>query len=224
MNESLTKHINPALNYHQNKNELYILDICFGLGYNTLATLYKLLEDKVYKKVHIYSPEFDKELLDSLKSFSYPKQFEPFKDIIQNISNHHFYKDKNIFIEVYNGDARKYLKELQKKDIRFDIVYQDAFSSDVNRSLWTKEYFENIKTILNEDAIITTYSIATPVRLSMWENNLSIYEISSEGTNKSTIALNKIKVDPRYKFIDMNLKLQRNKAASALYDKDKNGF
>ena len=74
--------------------------------------------------------------------------------------------------------------------------------------------------MLEDDAIITTYSIATPVRLSMWENDLNIYEIRSEDTNKSTIALNKREIDERYKFVDMELKIQRNKDAKALYDNE----
>jgi tRNA U34 5-methylaminomethyl-2-thiouridine-forming methyltransferase MnmC len=216
LKESLTKHIIPALTYQSSKEELNILDICFGIGYNTLATLYYMKKHNITKKVNIYSPEFDLELLRSLKNFNYPTQFEPFKNIIEQISTNLHYEDDNIKITVFNGDARKYIKTLSN----INIVYQDAFSSDVNRMLWTKEYFEDISKSLDGDAIITTYSIATPVRLSMWENGLNIYEIRQEGINKSTIALNKKQPDSRYKYIDMELKKQRNKAASALYDKD----
>ncbi|MEA3315316.1 MAG: MnmC family methyltransferase, partial [Campylobacterota bacterium] len=102
------------------------------------------------------------------------------------------------------------------KDI--DIVYQDAFSSDVNRLLWTQEYFADISKSLSSDAIITTYSIATPIRLSMFNNNLNIYEYRPENSNKITIALNKKNIDSRYKYIDMKLKLSRNITAEPLRD------
>ena len=49
-------------------------------------------------------------------------------------------KMKKSKIEVFIGDARKYIKSLKPNS--FDIVFQDAFSSDVNFELWTKEYFE----------------------------------------------------------------------------------
>lgn len=204
------------MTYQQDKKELCILDICFGLGYNTFATLYYLKKNNIDKKVTIYSPEFDLELLRSLESFIYPKEFEFLQNIINQLSNNLFYEDKNITIEIFNGDARKYIKKLSN----INIVYQDPFSSDVNRSLWTKEYFEDIKNTLASDAIITTYSIATPVRLAMWENGLGIYEIENTNTNKSTIAFNKNEVDKRYKHINMQLKLQRNKKAKALSDFD----
>lgn len=202
------------MTYQKDKKELHILDICFGIGYNTLATLYYLKKNNIDKKVFVYSPEFDLELIRSLKNFKYPEEFNFFKKIITQLSNELYYEDEKIKIEIFNADAREYIKKLSN----INIVYQDAFSSDVNKMLWTKEYFCDIAKSLDDDAIITTYSVATPVRLSMWENGLSIYEIRQEDTNKSTIALNKKVIDPNYKFVDMELKLQRNKDAKPLYD------
>jgi len=214
LNESLTKHVVPALSYHQNRLELNILDICFGIGYNTLATLYYAKKNNLNIKFNIYSPEFDLELLKSLENFQYPKEFEEFKNIINSLSQNLSYKDENLNIEIFNGDAREYIKKLKN----IDIVYQDPFSSDVNKLLWTKEYFHDISKTLSADAIITTYSIATPVRLSMWENGIEIYEYKKGDTDRSTIGLNKKNIDSRYKYIDMVLKQQRNTEARALRD------
>ena len=214
LNESLQKHIIPALSYHKNKQTLHILDICFGLGYNTLATLYYIKKYNLNIKLNIYSVEFDTDLLYSLKDFKYPSEFDEFKDIIKNLSEKFYYKDDNLSISIYNEDAREFLKN---SDIKVDIVYQDPFSSDTNKSLWTKEYFALVRKLLSDDAIITTYSIATPVRLAMWENNLLIYEIQHE-KKRSTIALSKKQIDKNYKYIDMVLKQQRNKTAKALRD------
>jgi len=110
------------------------------------------------------------------------------------------------------------LKSLSKSEIKFDIVYQDAFSSDVNPLLWTVEYFKDINRILSEDAILTTYSIATPIRLSIYENKFSIYEYKPNDSNRITIALNKKEIDTNFKYIDMELKKTRNTTANALYD------
>jgi len=220
LNESLSKYIIPALEYHKNKIELNILDICYGLGYNTLATLYYIIKNKLNIKINIYSPEFDKELLDSLTTFQYPKEFAEFRNIIDKLSSNLFYQDKNYKIEIFSGDAREYLENLNNRNIKFDIVYQDAFSSDVNKMLWTQEYFAQIKSILNKNAIITTYSIATPVRLSIYNNDLQIYEYKPDKSNKITVALNNDSIyqNIKYKYIDMELKQQRNKIAKAIKD------
>ncbi|MGB5866311.1 MAG: MnmC family methyltransferase [Arcobacteraceae bacterium] len=124
------------------------------------------------------------------------------------------YKDENINIEIFNGDARQYIKKLEN----IDIVYQDAFSSDVNPFLWTVEYFGDIRETLSLDAILTTYSIATPIRLSIYENDFSIYEYKPENSNRITIALNKKEREDQYKYIDMELKKTRNITAKPLYD------
>jgi tRNA U34 5-methylaminomethyl-2-thiouridine-forming methyltransferase MnmC len=190
------------------------------LGYNTLATLYYIEQNNLDIKINIYSPEFDLSLLKSLKSFQYPKEFEKFKNIIKILSQKLYYEDNRYKIEIFHGDARKYIKMLNNINKNFDIVYQDAFSSDVNRALWTQEYFCDIKTILDENGIITTYSIATPIRLSIYNNNFKIYEYKPKNSNKITIALNKKEIyqDKNYKYIDMELKQQRNISAKALKD------
>lgn len=220
LNESLSKHVLPALHYHKNKKELTILDICFGIGYNSLATLYYIQTNNLDIKVNIYSPEFDLNLLHSIENFTFPKEFKSLHPIIQRISQNLYYEDEKCKIKIYNGDAREYLDILYKQNLLFDIVYQDAFSSEVNRLLWTQEYFGQIKNVLNDDAIITTYSIATPIRLSIYNNGLNIYEYKPDNSNRITLALNKKQIDTKYKYIDMELKQQRNKTAIALHDKE----
>jgi tRNA U34 5-methylaminomethyl-2-thiouridine-forming methyltransferase MnmC len=95
-------------------------------------------------------------------------------------------------------------------------VYQDAFSSDVNRELWSVEYFNDIFKVSNEDVIMTTYSVATPVRLSMYEAGFEIYEIKPL-KRKQTLAF-KYKVSINAKYIDMEHKKRVNKEAYAIHD------
>ena len=215
LKESLTKHVIPAINFHKkqkNLKKLKILDICFGIGYNTLATIYYILENDLDIKLEIYSPELDSQLITSLKDFDYPKEFENIKHIITSISNNQNYEDANIKIEVALTNARDYIKNLNN----IDIVYQDAFSSDVNKELWTVEYFKELYKACNENTIVTTYSVATPIRLSMHEAGFEIYEIKPV-KNKQTIAF-KQKQTIEAKYIDMELKQINNKEAKAIYD------
>ncbi len=66
LNETLHKHVIPAINHHKDKKELNILDICFGIGYNTLATIYYIIKNNLDIKLNIYSPEFNIQLIKSL--------------------------------------------------------------------------------------------------------------------------------------------------------------
>jgi tRNA U34 5-methylaminomethyl-2-thiouridine-forming methyltransferase MnmC len=214
LEESLKKHVEIAFELTKDKEELTILDICFGLGYNTLTTLYYLKRESLNKRVKIISPEFDRELIKSLKSFPYPEEFEDFRDIIEALSDSGEYRDENLEIKILFGDARE---ELPKIEERVDIVYQDAFSPKKNPLLWTREYFATIKKISAKDVVVTTYSVATPVRLSMWEEGFLIYEYPQSSVRRGSVAsLSTLNLPA----VDMELKLQRNPEAKSLRDSD----
>ncbi len=215
INEALSKHIIPAFTFHKDKKELFILDICFGIGYNTFSTIYYVIKNNIDVKLNIFSPELDGNLVKSLETFEFPKEFENIKHIIKSVAQTGKYEDKKIKIEVFIGDARDYIRNLEKNS--FDIVYQDAFSSDVNFELWTKEYFDDIYKLCNDTCIMSSYAIATPIRLSMYEAGFFIYE-NRPVKRKITLAF-KQKQDLIEKYVDMELKKQRNKEAVALYDK-----
>jgi len=108
----------------EDKNSLNILDICFGLGFNTLTTILYYKKYAPDKRVHIVSPELDEKLVKTLKDFDYPDEFKELKEIIDSISKNFFYEDEQFKVEVIIGDARELIKDL---DIKFDIIYQDAF-------------------------------------------------------------------------------------------------
>ena len=181
--EALYKHVLPAFELVK-KPRLKILDICFGLGINTLTTLYHFFEQKETERIAIYSPELDSRLLRLLPRFRYPKELEPYTPIIFELIENKVYKSDNIEIELFVGDAREYVRRLDE----VDIVYQDAFSPKKNPALWTLEYFRDIHKILSDEGVLTTYSVAAPVRLGLWKAGFRVYEAYPEGLKKITIA------------------------------------
>ncbi len=185
LNESLHKHVIPALLHTQSKHEITILDICFGLGFNTLATLYYLHVNKIKKKVTIISPEQDAALIESLQTFHYPEIFTPFLHIIAALSNGCEYHNANLHVKIVVGDARAYVRRSKRQ---FDIVYHDAFSPTVNPALWTREYFADIVNVMKDDAILTTYSTALKTRLALHEQQLHVYINRGEGYRNATVA------------------------------------
>ena len=215
LHESLEKHVKPALALTKNKTKLTILDICFGLGYNTFATLYYIKKHKLSTKVHILSPEFDEGLVRLLDTFDYPSEFENIKHIIKAISQDLYYEDEQFKVEILLGDARKSIPYIKEK---IDIVYQDAFSPAHNPLLWTTEYFRDVRAICKEDAILTTYSTAAAIRLGLYENGFYIFVHRAEMMRYSTVASLKMLEDLEY--IDMELKKVRNREAKSMKDEE----
>ncbi|MBE0498841.1 MAG: hypothetical protein IBX43_06305 [Campylobacterales bacterium] len=211
LNESLCKHVLPALAHTHDQEEIVILDICFGLGFNTLATLHALKGSG--KKVRIYSPELDEELVRSLENFVYPKEFEAFKAVILALSREQYYASENVEITLVLGDAREFVRDTK---VKFDIVYQDAFSPKSNPLLWTSEYFKDISTLMKPDAILTTYSIALPTRIALHENGLNVYLHKGEGFRSATIASKSVSLE--YEKVDVEHKMRCNPEVTSLKD------
>jgi len=215
LHESLEKHVKPAFRIKKEFSSLTILDLCFGLGYNTFTTLYYIKKNRLNIKVHILSPEFDIELIHSLKDFIYPKEFNELKEIIYEVSQNLYYEDEQFKIEILLGDARESVPKIKN---RIDIVYQDAFSPHHNPLLWTREFFTDIVSISKQDVILTTYSTAASTRLGLYESGFLVFIHYGEKTRYSTIA--SIKRLNHLEYIDMELKKVRNPTAKSFRDRD----
>ena len=204
--ETLYKHIYPSFEVVK-KDEIKILDICFGLGYNTFLAI---LNKPKNTKLKIYSPEFDEELVKSLKTFNYPDEFKKIKHIIDEVATNYKYKDDEVEVEVFIGDAREYIKKLDN----IDVVFQDAFSPKVNTELWTIEYFKEIDKL--NPKIITTYSVATPIRYALYSLGYNLYTHPYDNIRKGTLAS---KDDLEFPSANFEEKLKRVKP---FYYEDKN--
>jgi len=212
--ESLKKHIYPAVRNIEKSacEEIVILDICFGLGYNALTAI-KMLRSFGLKKLKIISPEINRRLVESLSEFAYPAELGTLKHIVDFIAKNGFYEDEFVRIDVIFDNARSVVKNILPKSV--DIVFQDAFGPKNNPELWTVEYFSDIEKILKPSGIITTYSKANGVRLAMREVGLLLYEHDDKAIRSGTIGL---KYESElFKKIDANINTLN---AKAFRDKD----
>ena len=212
LKESLKKHVIPAFSVLESTT-VCILDICYGLGFNTLATLLYRDENFPNKKVKIYSPELDASLVKSLESFEYPELFNKYKNIITALSQRGVYEDENTYIELFLGDAREYVRKFENQ---FHIVYQDAFSPSANPQLWTKEYFSDIAKSMKEEGVLTTYSISLKTRLALYENGFNLYLNSGKDFRDATVA--SFVSLKNFKLIDMPHKISCNPDVTPLRD------
>ena len=136
-----------------------ILDICFGLGYNTAAaldlgpsTVYCFENNKeILKKVLEIDAEFE--------SYSIIKEF-----IKGFFEGNNVYEKDNIKLIMLFGDARENIKKLKEKA---DYVFFDPFSPAKVPELWTEEFFRDIKNKMKPEGKLSTYSCARKVRENM---------------------------------------------------------
>ncbi|MEA3430263.1 MAG: MnmC family methyltransferase [Nanoarchaeota archaeon] len=164
--ESLKKFVEPCLSLIKEKKEITVLDVCFGLGYNTAALLDSVDENV---KVNIIALENDPEIILKVQdiddnTFS---KYEIIKELIKE--NKEKIKKKetisidkdNIKITLIIDDARKSITGIRDK---FDLCFLDPFSPKKCPELWSYEFLNDIYEKMKDKSVLTTYSCARVVR------------------------------------------------------------
>ena len=148
LEEAQKKYVEPL----EVKDGHCILDICFGLGYNTFAAMQHA------KHLTIIALEKDTEILQNLQILEINQTYNT---IIKEVAKKHTYKDDNYEITLLLGPAQETIKKISEK---VDIVFLDPFSPKKNPELWTKEFFQDIYKTMKPGAKLATYSCARTVR------------------------------------------------------------
>lgn len=161
--EAFEKFVNPCKIADLAKNNtINILDICFGLGYNSAAAIEKIKAVNPNCKISIIGLENDKYLFNHIQSLNSNLKYY---NLIKKLKDTFEINEDNINIKILIGDARKTIKEIESKiNIKFDAVFLDPFSPKKCPELWTKEFFKNIKKLMKPNSILATYSCARIVR------------------------------------------------------------
>ena len=99
---------------------LNVLDICFGLGYNSASLLDELITQKSY--LNLYALEIDKKPLEySLRNESFFKLWAPkVRTIFESLYGRDYFEDQFFKCSVLWGDAREKIKIIPSS-IKFDL-------------------------------------------------------------------------------------------------------
>lgn len=168
--ESFEKFVEPCLDFIQNKN-LKILDICYGIGYNTKTAL------KYFKNVDLIDCiEIDKDLIEKSSEFDFDDEINEI--IKNNIRNPNF-------IYFYIDDVRKIIKKLDKK---YDIIFHDGFAPHKQPELWSEELINQITLKMDYNSIYVTYNHSKPVLCALFKQGLILGKTIKNQKTIATIA------------------------------------
>jgi len=174
---------------------LNVLDICFGLGYNSASLLNELIKQKSY--LNLYALEIDKKPLKySLRNESYLKLWAPkVKTIFESLYRRDYFEDQFFKCSLLWGDAREKINIIPSS-IKFDLIYLDGFSPQKCPQLWTIEFLSKVTEKLNSQGYLITYSSSAAVRKTLRNLGLEIFTIKprfNKGTfwSRGTVAISK---------------------------------
>ena len=209
-----------------------VLDICFGLGYNSASLLDELIKQKSY--LNLYALEIDKQPLEySLTNKSFLKLWAPkVKKIFESLYRNDYFEDKFFKCRILWGDAREKINIIPSVN-KFDLIYLDGFSPQKCPQVWTNEFLSKVTEKLNPQGYLITYSSSAAVRKTLRNLGLEIFTIKpsfNDGTfwSQGTVAIAKFdknKLDPNFNFEKLSVMEEEHlltKASIPYRDQDLN--
>ncbi len=185
LKESIEKFIRPSkLDRFSQEDELVVLDVCFGLGYN-LGSLLKII-NKDKKKLHWWGLEIDKRPIKTALAFdSFSMNWsEEILEIFHQLITNAQWRNKNSDGKILWGEARE-TWELLPKQTLYDLIFLDAFSPPKCPELWTEEFISKLATRLKPNGRILTYSRAAAVRRSIQRSGLKVMSLPTINITKN---------------------------------------
>ncbi|AXH14337.1 TIGR01212 family radical SAM protein [Malaciobacter mytili LMG 24559] len=126
------------------KKDVELLDIGFGMGYNSLLCI----KQKKENFLKITALDLNRQIIKASANLN---ENEDEKNILNTIYKTSFYKDEKNELNLILGDARHTIKSLNKK---FDIIFLDAFLHNLNPSLLSIDFICLLKNLLEKEGII----------------------------------------------------------------------
>jgi len=186
-NESILKHIGPSKILENELNEINILDIGFGVGYNVLAAIYEIDKNESKSKYNIISLEKEKDFSEMLGNITFNDERDDYYKTVIEAYEKGESSYKNINIKIHFDDARKTVKQFTSE--KFDTIFQDAFSPYHNPELWSFNFFKELARIIKKEGLLTTYSSAPQIRKALVMSGFHISRGPSVGNKREgTIA------------------------------------
>ena len=176
ISESFEKFIKPLkLNYDE---DIAILDICAGLGYNSSAAIDDFLKNSDGStNLHIDMLEISKPTLAAGLMVPSPIEAHDItkRAIEQSLINCDYASleleetviPSNIDLKIHIDDARQVIQKLP--DNTYDAIFLDPFSQNMSPELVSLEFFKEFRRVIKDNGIVCTYTSSSPVRMAFIE-------------------------------------------------------
>ena len=184
LKETEIKFINPSDLERFKDKSLSVLDICFGLGYNSASLFRNIIRQNSY--LNWYALEIDKKPLEySLGNKLFQKLWDTkVLKILKSLSQNCEYKDKFFECHILWGDAREKIDNIPS-NIKFDLIYLDGFSPQKCPQIWSIEFLEKVTKRLNNNGYLITYSSSAAIRKALRNFGLYIFNIKPNLISKN---------------------------------------
>ncbi|WP_159790845.1 tRNA (5-methylaminomethyl-2-thiouridine)(34)-methyltransferase MnmD [Sodalinema gerasimenkoae] len=154
---------------------LYLLDVCYGLGYNSAAAIDAIWDANPRCRIVLVGLELDRVVPkaavheDLLDCWSNDVQWR-----LADLAQEHQFEDARLSANLYFGDARSQIQDLCESGFQANGIFLDPFSPPTCPELWTVDFLKKLGECLGPKGYLATYSCSAAIRSALQEIGLQI--------------------------------------------------
>ena len=181
--ESYFKYIVPTLLIEKASFPiLRLLDVCYGLGYNTATAIEKIWEINPNCHIEIIGLEINPRVPQAAIEHQLFENCDTnLIDSLTKLAFEHQVQKQSLKAKLLMGDARDKINQVYQSGFKADAIFLDPFSPPQCPHLWTIEFLQLVSQCLQPDGLLATYSCAASVRNALANTGLSISSTSPVG-------------------------------------------
>jgi tRNA U34 5-methylaminomethyl-2-thiouridine-forming methyltransferase MnmC len=150
------------------RSHLQLLDVCYGLGYNTAAALETIWSINPNCRVTLYGLELDRTVPQAAIAPALLQTWSPtVQAVLQCLAQTQYCQRPELQATLLLGDARQTIQYLIQQGFQADAIFFDPFSPRRCPQLWTVEFFQLTARCLAPIGRLATYSRSASVRSAM---------------------------------------------------------
>ncbi len=167
--EAVGKFVLPTrLASQAHQPRLYILDICYGLGYNTAAALEAIWEVNPDCHIELLALESDLSVPQAAIAQGWLQRWaKRIQHPLIQLAQTGTAQTQGLTARLLVGDARQMIQQVRQQDFQAQAVFLDPFSPPKCPQLWTVEFFRQVRYCVHPQGRLATYSCAAAVRAGL---------------------------------------------------------
>lgn len=167
--ESYFKFVEPTqLAQAAEKPVVRLLDVCYGLGYNTAAALQTIWAINPSCHVELIALELNPAVPQAaIANHLFDHWNYEYTAILTQLAFEQQVQTQRLNAKLLIGDARVSIKTPTQSGFQADAIFLDPFSPPQCPQLWTVEFLKQVSVCLHKDGLLATYSCAAAVRTAL---------------------------------------------------------
>lgn len=150
------------------RNSIALLDICYGLGYNSAAALEVIWQVNPHCRVEWVGLELEPLVpQQAIAHHLLDPWLPPIPELLQELAISTRVQTPKLDARLLWGDARMTLERLYRSGFQADAIFLDPFSPPKCPQLWTVEFLALAAGCLKPTGRLATYSCAASVRTAL---------------------------------------------------------